>query len=198
MGTEIKRRRERGLGFGLVVLLAALGVGCGEGAEEAALRIAMIPKLVGIGYFEATELGARQAAQELNVELVYDGPTEARTEDQIKMIDGWLAQGFDVIAVAPNDPEAISRTLRNAGETGALVLTWDTDANPELSKRSLFREPGAQSGHRLHPGGVDGRRNPGTGRVLAGGLPHRQRNSHRLEPEHLDEVHAGTDPGEVP
>ena len=122
----------------LVVLLAALGFRCAGPEGDEALRIAMIPKLVGIGYFEATEQGAREAARELDVELVYDGPTDARTEDQIKMIDGWMAQGFDVIAVAPNDPEAISRTLRSAGESGALVLTWDTDANPELSRRSVF------------------------------------------------------------
>ncbi len=138
MSTGIKRSRRRGWGFRAVVMLAALAVHCAGPTREGTLRIAMIPKLVGIGYFEATERGAREAARELDVELVYDGPTDARTEDQIKMIDGWLAQGFDVIAVAPNDPEAIARTLRKAGEAGAVVLTWDTDANPELSQRSLF------------------------------------------------------------
>ena len=138
-------------GLMLVVLLAALGFRCAGPEGDEALRIAMIPKLVGIGYFEATEQGAREAARELDVELVYDGPTDARTEDQIKMIDGWMAQGFDVIAVAPNDPEAISRTLRSAGESGALVLTWDTDANPELSRRSVFvnQAPNRAIGHTL-------------------------------------------------
>ena len=138
-------------GLMLAVLLAALGFRCAGPEGDQALRIAMIPKLVGIGYFEATEQGAREAARELDVELVYDGPTDARTEDQIKMIDGWMAQGFDVIAVAPNDPEAISRTLRSAGESGALVLTWDTDANPELSRRSVFvnQAPNRAIGHTL-------------------------------------------------
>jgi ABC-type sugar transport system substrate-binding protein len=142
---------KRSGGFALAFLLAALSLQCAGPDRDGALRIAMIPKLVGIGYFEATERGAREAARELNVELVYDGPTDARTEDQIKMIDGWMAQGFDVIAVAPNDPEAISRTLRSAGERGALVLTWDTDANPELSRRSVFvnQAPNRAIGHTL-------------------------------------------------
>ena len=70
--------------------------------------------------------------------MIYDGPTEARSEDQIRMVDGWLAQGVDVIAVAPNDPEAISQTLRTAKDVGATVLCWDTDANPETSGRSIF------------------------------------------------------------
>ena len=61
-------------------------LGCGPTNEE--IRIGMIPKLVGIGYFDATQRGAEEAAAELGVKLTYDGPTEARSEDQIKMIDG--------------------------------------------------------------------------------------------------------------
>jgi ABC-type sugar transport system substrate-binding protein len=151
-------------GLALAFVLAALSLRCAGPDRDGAPRIAMIPKLVGIGYFEATERGAREAARELNLELVYDGPTDARTEDQIKMIDGWMAQGFDVIAVAPNDPEAISRTLRSAGESGALVLTWDTDANPELSKRSVFvnQAPNRAIGHTLVDLMAEGVRAQGT------------------------------------
>ncbi|MCY3757145.1 MAG: hypothetical protein OXG96_05430, partial [Acidobacteria bacterium] len=72
-------------GLMLVALVAALSFRCAGPQGDETLRIAMIPKLVGIGYFEATEQGAREAARELDVELVYDGPTDARTEDQIKM-----------------------------------------------------------------------------------------------------------------
>jgi ABC-type sugar transport system substrate-binding protein len=98
----------------------------------------MMPKLIGISYFEATERGALEAAAELNIELKFDGPTEARAEDQAKLLDSWVAQGLDVIAIAPNDPESISRNLRAAGELGVTVLTWDTDANPTKSARSIF------------------------------------------------------------
>ena len=151
MKCGISSSDRRNAGFFLVILVPLLSVQCAGSEKESVLRIAMIPKLVGIGYFEATERGAREAARELNVELVYDGPTDARTEDQIKMIDGWMAQGFDVIAVAPNDPDAISRTLRSAKESGALVLTWDTDANPELSQRSVFvnQAPNSAIGYTL-------------------------------------------------
>ena len=112
--------------------------GAANAPVEPTFRLGMMPKLVGISYFTATEKGAREAAEELGVELQYDGPTEARSEDQERMINGWSAQGFDVVAVAPNDPEAISKTLANARQDGAIVLTWDTDANPEKSKRQVF------------------------------------------------------------
>ena len=120
--------------FPAVPLIIAILLGCTPEND----RIGMMPKLIGISYFEATEQGAEEAARELGLKLIYDGPTEARSEDQIKIINGWLAQGVDVIAVAPNDPEAISQTLHNAKKVGATVLTWDTDANPERSGRQMF------------------------------------------------------------
>lgn len=148
----------------LVILTAALGIGCGGSrSDESVLRIGMIPKLVGIGYFDATQRGAEEAAAELDVKLTFDGPTEARTEDQIKIIDGWLAQGYDVVAAAPNDPEAISQTLRRAQQAGAIVVTWDTDANPEKSGRATFvnQAPNDAIGFALVDVMADGVRNRG-------------------------------------
>lgn len=115
-------------------LLLAIA-GCGDSSR---LKIGMMPKLVGISYFDATHKGAREAAAELDVELQYDGPVAARVEEQVKMLRNWQALGIDVLAVAPNDPEVISETLKTAGERGMTVLTWDTDANPTASGRSIF------------------------------------------------------------
>ena len=101
------------------------------------IKIGMMPKLMGISFFDATGRGAKDAAEELGVELVYDGPTEDNVEQQAEMINTWVAQGFDVIAVAPNDPDSIAPTLKDARDTGCTVLTWDTDA-AESSARQLF------------------------------------------------------------
>ena len=68
------------------------------------LRIGVMPKLVGISYFEATGKGALEAGEELNIDVHYDGPTSALHEDQVRMLNTWMAQNFDVLAVAPNDP----------------------------------------------------------------------------------------------
>jgi ABC-type sugar transport system substrate-binding protein len=97
-----------------------------------------MPKLVGISYFSAAEKGAKEAAQELDVALTYDGPAVDSAEDQVKMIDRWIAQGYDMIAVAPNDPELISPALKRAKDAGITVLTWDADANPAASGRETF------------------------------------------------------------
>ena len=43
---------------------------------KAPVKIAVMPKLIGIDYFNAVEKGAKEAAKELGVELIYDGPHE--------------------------------------------------------------------------------------------------------------------------
>jgi rhamnose transport system substrate-binding protein len=99
----------------------------------------MMPKLKGIPYFNACEEGAREAAEELgNVELLYDGPTVAEVDQQIEMLDNWINQQLDVIAVAANDPTALAPVLRRAKEQGILTLTWDSDVDAEKSGRLFF------------------------------------------------------------
>lgn len=102
------------------------------------LKVGMMPKLVGISFFDATGRGAQQAADELGIDLYYNGPTEDSVEQQAAMVNTWVAQGFDVIAVAPNDPDSIAPTLKAARDAGCVVLTWDTDANATQSGRQLF------------------------------------------------------------
>src|SRR5438128_1894447 len=63
------------------------------GAAGGKLKIAMMPKLVGIDYFNACRQGAEAAAKELgDVDLQYDGPTEAKVDKQVEMIDTWVTQ----------------------------------------------------------------------------------------------------------
>ena len=51
----------------------------------------LMPKLMGISYFNASEKGAREAAAELGVDLDFDGPAVDSAEEQVKMIDRWIA-----------------------------------------------------------------------------------------------------------
>lgn len=125
----------------LATLLCAILPGCTR-TDSAAVtsqpKMGMMPKLVGISYFNASEKGAREAAAQLGVDLDYDGPAIDSAEEQVKMIDRWIAQGYDMMAVAPNDPELIAPALARARRAGITLLTWDADANPQSSGREAF------------------------------------------------------------
>ncbi len=122
-------------------MLAAAVVfgGCGKESTTApsgkasgkAITVGMMPKLVGIPYFNACRQGAEEAAKELGVKLVYDGPITADVSKQAEMLDTWIIQGMDVVAVAPNDPHALAPTLRKAMKKGLSVLTWDADSDED-------------------------------------------------------------------
>ena len=91
-----------------------------------------VPKLIGIGYFNATALGMQQAAEELgNVKVVTDGPTEANIDDQITFIDNFITQGVDGVLFAANDPVAIAPVLKKALGKGIHVVGYDANSQPD-------------------------------------------------------------------
>ncbi len=124
-------------------------VGCGEnprqGGGDAAkgksgqVTIAMLPKLTSIAYFKACHTGAKSAAEELGVNLIYDGPTEASGSKQNEFIETWIRQGVDAICVAPNQPATIRSAIEKAKQRGIKVLTWDSDA-PESGRTLMVNQ----------------------------------------------------------
>ena len=100
------------------------------------LTIAMMPKSKGNAYFIACRKGAEEAASELGVKLIWDGPTEPDPARQNDIVDTWITRGVDVVAVAVENRAGISSVLRKARSKGIKVVTWDADADPDA--RDLF------------------------------------------------------------
>jgi ABC-type sugar transport system substrate-binding protein len=116
--------------------------GSSEGASGSdKLSIAVVPKLVGIPYFNASEKGAIAAGKELGVDVQFTGPTQADAAAQVKMIEDLISKNVDVIAVAPNDPAAVEPVLKKAKAQGIHIMDWDTPANNvDISVRSVDDE----------------------------------------------------------
>ncbi|QEL14983.1 substrate-binding domain-containing protein [Limnoglobus roseus] len=100
------------------------------------VTIAMLPKSKGNPYFLACRRGADEAAAELGVELLWDGPDGTDPAGQNRIVEGWMTRGVDVICVAVENREGLSPVLRKARAKGIKVLTWDADAEPDA--RDLF------------------------------------------------------------
>jgi rhamnose transport system permease protein len=93
--------------------------------------IAVMPKAKGDPYFVSCRVGAEEAAKELGVELIWDGPTGLDAARQNEIVENWITRKVDVIAVAVENRAGISTVLRKARERGIKVITWDADAEPD-------------------------------------------------------------------
>lgn len=95
------------------------------------MTVVDVPKLVGIGYFNATSKGISEAAATLDMTATTDGPTEANIDDQITIIDNYITKGVDGILFAANDPVAIAPVLKKALAAGINVVGYDANATPD-------------------------------------------------------------------
>jgi ribose transport system substrate-binding protein len=123
----------------LLVLLASCegetGAG-GDGAGEA-LQIAVVPKGTTHEFWRSIHAGALQAAQELAaegtpVEVIWKGPLrEDDREQQVQVVEGFLAQGIDGIVLAPLDDRALVRPVEEAQQAGVPVVIIDSGLDSE-------------------------------------------------------------------
>ena len=116
-----------------VALLLTLA-GCNQGKKQ--MTIAMMPKSKGNAYFESCRKGAVEAAQELNVKLIWDGPAEPDPVKQNEVVDTWITRGVDAIAAAVENKQGMASVLRKARVRGITVVTWDADS--EIDVRDYF------------------------------------------------------------
>ncbi|MBY5971923.1 rhamnose ABC transporter substrate-binding protein [Ferrimonas balearica] len=117
--------------FAIGLGLAASLMGSTAMAQDN-VRIALVAKSLGNGFFEAAARGAEEAAEELgNTEIIYTGPTSTTAEGQIEVINSLIAQRVDAIAISANDPDAVAPALQKAMQRGITVISWDSGVAPE-------------------------------------------------------------------
>ena len=111
-----------------VALAAALMAGTASAKD---IKIGLVVKSLGNGFFEAANKGAQEAAKELGgVQVIYTGPTSTTAEGQIEVINSLIAQGVDAIAISANDPDAVVPALKKATQRGIKVISWDSGVAP--------------------------------------------------------------------
>lgn len=114
------------------------------------VKIALVVKALGIGFFEAAAKGAEEAAAELgDVEIIYTGPTSTTAEGQIEVINALIAQGVDAIAISANDPDAVAPALKKAMDRGITVISWDSGVAAEGRQMHLNPSSSALIGNTI-------------------------------------------------
>jgi rhamnose transport system substrate-binding protein len=108
---------------------AAPAGSAGASSSAQTIKVAFVPKLQGIPYFEAMNAGGQKAAAALgNVEWLYQGPTTADAAAQADIVRSYIQQKVSTLIVAPNDPDSMAPLLQQAQQAGIKVATADTDA----------------------------------------------------------------------
>lgn len=91
----------------------------------------LVPKNLGNPYFDTGNQGAQEAAEELGVEVTYQGSSVADATEQIQLLNSLIAQNVDGLAISANDADALAPTGQEAMDTGIPVVTWDSSIAPE-------------------------------------------------------------------
>lgn len=111
--------------FTVLLALVALCISSTVFAKD--LKIALVVKNLGNGFFEATNRGAQEAATEIGgVEVIYTGPTTPTAEGQIEIIRSLIAQKVDGIIISANDPDSLVTITSRAMKRGIPVMSFDS------------------------------------------------------------------------
>jgi rhamnose transport system substrate-binding protein len=86
----------------------------------------LVPKNLGNPYFDTSNKGAQDAAKELGVTVLYQGPAAADATQQIQLINSLIAQKVNGLAVSADDSDALVPTGKDAIAAGIPVVSFDS------------------------------------------------------------------------
>jgi ribose transport system substrate-binding protein len=97
-------------------------------APKAKRKLAVIPKGTTHEFWKSVHAGANKAGQELGVEIVWKGPVrEDDRDEQIKVVENFIASRIDAIVLAPLDDSALVPPVTEASREGIPVVIIDSD-----------------------------------------------------------------------
>lgn len=115
--------------LGLVAAVAAglaLVPACGKKDGAGKPKIGVVTNCVD-PFWDLCEAGANKAAKDFDVDLTFRQPERMSAEVQKPIIDAWVTQGFNGVAVSVIDPKGQTEDLRLVAKKTTLV-TMDNDA----------------------------------------------------------------------
>lgn len=120
------------------------------------LQIAVIPKGTTHSFWKTVEAGAREAAKEFDVDVIWKGPLkEDDRAQQIAVVQQFVSSGVSAIVLAPLDDTALRTPVASATARKIPVVIFDSALRGEAGKDFLSfvatdnRRGGAMGGEEL-------------------------------------------------
>ncbi|MBK0419049.1 substrate-binding domain-containing protein [Leucobacter sp. CSA1] len=106
---------------------ASEGTTTGDGETPEGVTIGFVPGIASDPFFVAMQQGAEEHAEELGVELIWQGaPDEYSPQSQIPFVESMITQQVDGLIVVPTDPDALQASVVSAVGAEIPVATVDT------------------------------------------------------------------------
>ena len=111
----------------LAGLVASMAVFSTAALAAHDFKIVYIGKNTGNPYFDSITGGFEDACKEIGCDFEFVAPATAEATSQIPIIEAQIQRGVNVIAIAPNSPDAMNQVLDEARSKGILVLAVNGD-----------------------------------------------------------------------
>ena len=113
----------------LLYAVASLAIMLAPAQAETKYRFAVVPKAMNNPFFDVARDGCLKRAKELgNVECIYKGPIEHEPATQAQIIQDFITQKVDGLAISVADVAAMSKSIDAATAAGIPVITFDAEA----------------------------------------------------------------------
>jgi len=111
----------------LTVLAAALLLLLSSCQSSKKKKIAVVPKGTSHVFWITVHAGAAAAGEKYGVEILWNGPPQETEYDrQMQIVDSYLTQHVDGLAVAATERKVLNRSLDRAAELGIPVTVFDS------------------------------------------------------------------------
>ncbi len=114
-------------GLAFVILTSCLAsclVSCNRTTKK---QIAVVPMGRSHVYWVSAHAGAMKAAQEENVDIIWNGPaTESDFSGELEIVENMINRHVDALALAPIDRKALANSVDRAAAAGIPVIIWDS------------------------------------------------------------------------
>jgi ribose transport system substrate-binding protein len=113
------------------LLLAAVAVGLltAPAFAQKTYHFVIVPKAMNNPFFDLARDGCMKRAKELgNVECIYKGPVEHEPATQAQIIQDFITQKVDGLAISVADVASMTKSIEAATAAGIPVITFDADA----------------------------------------------------------------------
>ena len=133
---RINRHTSISIACGLTVAGLALagcsadGGGTSNGDQDGSneqIKVAFIPGIASDPFFRAMEIAAKEEAEELGIELIWQGAADQYSpQSQLPFVDAALTEDIDALVLVPTDADALQPSVTKAVSQGIPVITVDT------------------------------------------------------------------------